>query len=74
MSDRFPAAGLATLAAVVDRIVPADDFPAGAEAGVLDYFERQFGRQRRGRQDVTSSLPGRADDPRTTRRVGSTTG
>jgi hypothetical protein len=41
----FTAAEFTTLAAVVDRIVPADDFPAGTEAGVLDYLERQFKRE-----------------------------
>jgi Gluconate 2-dehydrogenase subunit 3 len=30
----------ATLAAAVDRIIPADDFPGAWEAGVGDYLER----------------------------------
>ncbi|MET9245963.1 gluconate 2-dehydrogenase subunit 3 family protein [Nonomuraea sp. NPDC003709] len=34
----------ATLGAVVDTIVPADDHPSGTEAGVLDYLAGQFGR------------------------------
>jgi hypothetical protein len=32
----------ATLRALVDRIIPADDFPSGWEAGVGDYLDRQF--------------------------------
>ncbi|MFI7703859.1 gluconate 2-dehydrogenase subunit 3 family protein [Nonomuraea sp. NPDC049480] len=32
----------ATLSAVVDTIVPADEYPSGTEAGVLDYLERWF--------------------------------
>ena len=32
----------ATLRALIDRIIPADDFPGGWEAGVGDYLERQF--------------------------------
>jgi hypothetical protein len=31
------------LQAVVDRIIPADDFPSGWEAGVGDYLLRQLG-------------------------------
>lgn len=30
----------ATLTAVVDRIVPRDDFPSASEAGVLDFLDR----------------------------------
>ncbi|TMR21944.1 gluconate 2-dehydrogenase subunit 3 family protein [Nonomuraea turkmeniaca] len=33
----------ATLRAVVDTIVPADEYPSGTEAGVLDYLDGQFG-------------------------------
>ncbi len=33
---------LATLRALVDRIIPADDFPSGWQAGVGDYLIRQF--------------------------------
>src|SRR4051794_36722141 len=33
---------LATLHALVDRIIPADDFPSGWQAGVGDYLARQF--------------------------------
>jgi gluconate 2-dehydrogenase gamma chain len=50
VSDRFTAAEFAALAAVVDRIVPADDFPAGTESGVLEYLESQFGRELAGQQ------------------------
>jgi hypothetical protein len=32
----------ATLRALVDRIIPADDFPGGWDAGVGDYLDRQF--------------------------------
>lgn len=31
-----------TLRALVDRIIPADDFPGGWEGGVGDYLDRQF--------------------------------
>jgi hypothetical protein len=34
----------ATLRALVDRIIPADDFPSGWQAGVGDYLARQFER------------------------------
>jgi hypothetical protein len=33
----------AALRALVDRIIPADDFPGGWDAGVGDYLDRQFG-------------------------------
>jgi hypothetical protein len=32
----------ATLAAMVDAIVPTDDYPGGVAAGVLGYFDIQF--------------------------------
>ena len=32
----------ATLRALIDRIIPADDFPGGWEAGVGGYLDRQF--------------------------------
>ncbi|MGI5289698.1 gluconate 2-dehydrogenase subunit 3 family protein [Nonomuraea polychroma] len=32
----------ATLSAVVDTIVPADEYPSGTEAGVLDYLAGRF--------------------------------
>lgn len=31
-----------TLAATVDRLIPADDFPAGWQGGVDDYLQRQL--------------------------------
>jgi hypothetical protein len=31
-----------TLRAAIDRIIPADDYPGGWEAGVGDYLARQF--------------------------------
>jgi hypothetical protein len=33
-----------TLRAVVDRIIPPDDYPGAWESGVCDYLERQFER------------------------------
>src|SRR6195256_1759601 len=38
---------LATLRALVDRIIPPDDFPSGWDAGVGDYLARQFERDLR---------------------------
>jgi hypothetical protein len=35
---------LATLRALVDRIIPADDFPSGWQAGVGDYLAHAFER------------------------------
>ena len=32
-----------TLHAAIDRIIPADEFPGGVEAGVCDYLLRQLG-------------------------------
>ena len=32
----------ATLRALVDRLIPADDYPGGWDAGVGDYLDRQF--------------------------------
>ncbi|MDQ2996566.1 MAG: gluconate 2-dehydrogenase subunit 3 family protein [Chloroflexota bacterium] len=37
----------ATLHALVDRIIPADDFPSGWQAGVGDYLAGQFERDLR---------------------------
>ncbi|MEV0384882.1 gluconate 2-dehydrogenase subunit 3 family protein [Nonomuraea sp. NPDC050643] len=34
----------ATLSALVDTVVPADEYPSGTAAGVLDYLGGQFGR------------------------------
>lgn len=31
-----------TLRALVDRLIPADDYPGGWDAGVGDYLDRQF--------------------------------
>jgi len=31
-----------TLRALIDRLIPADDFPGGWDAGVGDYLDRQF--------------------------------
>ncbi len=30
------------LIAVIDRIIPADDFPSASQAGVMNYLARQF--------------------------------
>jgi hypothetical protein len=38
----------ATLRALVDRIIPPDDFPSGWEVGVGDYLARQFDGDLRG--------------------------
>lgn len=38
---------LATLRALVDRIIPPDDFPSGWQAGVGDYLAGQFERDLR---------------------------
>lgn len=40
--DALTTAQWDTLAALVDRIVPADESPGGWEAGVGDYLRRQF--------------------------------
>jgi hypothetical protein len=40
---------LATLRALVDRIIPADDYPSGWQAGVGDYLAGQFERDLRPR-------------------------
>lgn len=32
-----------TLQAAVNRVIPADEYPGGWDAGVGDYLERQFG-------------------------------
>jgi Gluconate 2-dehydrogenase subunit 3 len=42
---------LATLRALVDRIIPADDFPGGWQAGVGDYLAGQFERDLRPQLD-----------------------
>jgi hypothetical protein len=41
----------ATLHALVDRIIPADDFPSGWQAGVGDYLAGQFERDLRPQLD-----------------------
>ena len=41
----------ATLRALVDRIIPADDFPSGWQAGVGDYLASQFERDLRPQLD-----------------------
>jgi Gluconate 2-dehydrogenase subunit 3 len=43
---------IATLAALVDTIVPADGYPSGTDAGVLDHLDRQFAA------DLAGHLPG----------------
>src|SRR5215207_7217007 len=42
---------LATLRTLIDRIIPADDFPSGWQAGVGDYLARQFTRDLRPQLD-----------------------
>jgi hypothetical protein len=41
----------ATLRALVDRIIPADDFPSGWQAGVGDYLAGQLARDLRPQLD-----------------------
>jgi gluconate 2-dehydrogenase gamma chain len=42
----------ATLTALCDQIVPADDFPSASEAGVLNYIDRQLVRHYSRHQDA----------------------
>ena len=42
----------ATLAALCDQIVPADDFPSASQAGVLNYIDRQLVRHYSRHQDA----------------------
>lgn len=47
----------ATLTAICDQIIPADDFPSASQAGVLTYIDRQLmGHYRRHRQTYASGL------------------
>jgi gluconate 2-dehydrogenase gamma chain len=41
-----------TLAAICDRIIPADEFPSASQAGVLTYIDRQLNRHYRRHQDT----------------------
>ena len=41
----------ATLRALVDRVIPPDDFPGGWQAGVGNYLERQLAGDLRGQLD-----------------------
>jgi len=41
-----------TLKCICDQIVPRDDFPSAAEAGVLSYIDKQLVRHYRPHQDV----------------------
>ena len=48
-----------TLAAVCDQIVPPDDFPGAAQAGVVEYIDRQLdGRFKRYRKLYADGLRG----------------
>ncbi|MFZ0304034.1 MAG: gluconate 2-dehydrogenase subunit 3 family protein [Terracidiphilus sp.] len=50
-------ADAATLKAICDQIVPADDFPSASEAGVLTYIDRQLTRHyRRHRKAYAAGL------------------
>lgn len=40
----------ATLAAICDQIIPADDFPSASQAGVLHYIDKQITRHYRRHQ------------------------
>jgi gluconate 2-dehydrogenase gamma chain len=47
----------ATLAALCDQIVPADEFPSASQAGVVTFIDRQLtGPYRRHRKDYTLGL------------------
>ena len=50
--DIFTERQQATLRALVDRIIPPDDFPGGWDAGVGDYLARQFERDLRELTDI----------------------
>jgi gluconate 2-dehydrogenase gamma chain len=40
----------ATLAAICDQLIPADDFPSASQAGVLNYIDKQITRHYRRHQ------------------------
>jgi gluconate 2-dehydrogenase gamma chain len=42
----------ATLGALCDQIIPADDYPSASQAGVLDYIDRQLVRAYRRHRDA----------------------
>jgi gluconate 2-dehydrogenase gamma chain len=42
----------ATLGALCDQIIPADDYPSASQAGVLDYIDRQLARAYRRHRDA----------------------
>lgn len=44
MADLFSREQLSTLRALVDRVIPADEYPSGWEAGVGDYLLHQLER------------------------------
>ena len=50
--DIFTERQQATLRALIDRIIPPDDFPGGWDAGVGDYLARQFERDLRTMVDM----------------------
>jgi gluconate 2-dehydrogenase gamma chain len=59
--DFLSDAQASTLAALCDRIVPADDFPSASQAGAVTYIDRQLARTyRRYRNDYRDGL-GQAD-------------
>jgi hypothetical protein len=61
----------ATLRALVDRLIPADDFPGGWDAGVGDYLDRQFAGDLSESVDLyRSGLDALDVDARTTAGVG----
>ena len=43
LAVQFGAAGAAVLHALIDTLIPPDDWPGGWEAGVADYLARGFG-------------------------------
>jgi gluconate 2-dehydrogenase gamma chain len=42
----------ATLTAICDQIIPADDFPSASQAGVLNYIDKQITRHYRRHQEA----------------------
>ena len=47
----FPEQTVPTLEAVMDRIIPRDEFPAASENGVVVFFRRQWSTALRDKQD-----------------------
>src|SRR5580698_1224950 len=52
----------ATLSAICDQIIPADDFPSASQAGVLNYIDKQITRHYRRHQRAYRVGLQRADE------------